>query len=1015
MQRRPFVPLALLVIFSLLFTWPAAAQAPSTPNLPPSPQAAMDIYAAQGWQQTPLSLQQGEQYAVWYESGDWTVDYRSLPYVDASGYSPQVDSQISSGCKVVSSETYATLLGRVGSGAIFAVGSGGTFTANTAGPLYLRINDQDACLGDNDGFVNVTADSLGAIDLEVTSIQSPAPPICAGTAPEFQAVIRNNGSTASGSFNIRWLADSQTFDGGHTSIAPGATDLHGHIWSSSISQGQHSVTFIADYDHLIAESNENNNQKTVTFTAQNCAPSPPTASFTAAPLSGNAPLAVTFNNTSTGDITSCAWNYGDGATGTSCAASHSHRYANPGTYTVGLTVAGPGGSNTKTRTSYISVSTPPPVKYSISGRVANSANNAISGVTISDGAGHSATTNSNGNYTLSGLAAGTYTLTAAKSGYTFAPASLQTTVPPNATAKSFVGTPVPAAPVANFTASRLTGPAPLTVNFTDTSTGNPTSWAWDFDNNGTTDSTQQSPSYTYTTAGTYSVKLTVTGSGGTDAEIKNNYIAASASFPSVSSLCGQLRWATSSNTLVPVFVSNSAPVARWAPAGFLLDAYYRINNPQANTLNPPIPTQEYGLVQYEIAAWSSYQQVDPSVCGTPPPPPGGPADLIVSNITFNPTTPEAFQNFSLTITVMNTGSGRYDPGDGNYKVEVTLVSNLGNQWSLFFNSEDPSSISRLSPGKLRTLDARSGTMEVTISNLVFPSSITNGAVEVHLIPKNNDTNLDNNRHTSTLNITGWPIFGAIQCIGTCSFAIDGGVLAGAKNGWIKTVTKEYITSEVIDNTKDVYICANNNDWQDCAKRKWRSVLDLVPPEKVPDVVAEIIKMVFGFVEDIIGCTLEVTRFLFEYVGSLSPRGVELNAVAGESPIYILVSNSKGQRLGFLDDGTPIQEIAGAQIIQHGSLKFLLYPGTDTAQVSVKGIGSGTFDLLFTLSKGSTATKVEYLNVPTSSTMVGKVDANNEQYLMFIDQNGDGTIDSTRTPDDVTTIRPQRLYLPLIGR
>jgi PKD repeat protein len=81
-------------------------------------------------------------------------------------------------------------------------------------------------------------------------------------------------------------------------------------------------------------------------------------------------------------------------------------------------------------------------------------------------------------------------------------------------------------PVADFTASPTSGIAPLTVQFTDASTGIITSWAWDFDNNGTVDSTDQSPSYIYNNGGIYAVKLTVTGPGGSHAETKTDYIRA---------------------------------------------------------------------------------------------------------------------------------------------------------------------------------------------------------------------------------------------------------------------------------------------------------------------------------------------------------------------------------------------------------------------------------------------------------------------------------------------------------
>jgi len=79
-------------------------------------------------------------------------------------------------------------------------------------------------------------------------------------------------------------------------------------------------------------------------------------------------------------------------------------------------------------------------------------------------------------------------------------------------------------PLADFIATPTSGTAPLTVQFTDTSTGNITSWAWDFDNDGMIDSTQQNPTHIYAIATVYTVSLTVTGPGGSEQEVKANYI-----------------------------------------------------------------------------------------------------------------------------------------------------------------------------------------------------------------------------------------------------------------------------------------------------------------------------------------------------------------------------------------------------------------------------------------------------------------------------------------------------------
>lgn len=79
-------------------------------------------------------------------------------------------------------------------------------------------------------------------------------------------------------------------------------------------------------------------------------------------------------------------------------------------------------------------------------------------------------------------------------------------------------------PVANFTSNVTSGNFPLTVNFTDTSENVPTSWLWDFKNDGSATSTQQNPSYTYTASGTYTVKLTATNTAGSNTVTKTDYI-----------------------------------------------------------------------------------------------------------------------------------------------------------------------------------------------------------------------------------------------------------------------------------------------------------------------------------------------------------------------------------------------------------------------------------------------------------------------------------------------------------
>ncbi len=84
-------------------------------------------------------------------------------------------------------------------------------------------------------------------------------------------------------------------------------------------------------------------------------PVAPVASFTGTPVSGNAPLNVVFTDASTGSPTGWSWTFGDG--GTATTQNPSHTYTAAGTYTVALTVTNAAGSNTQTRTNYITVTT----------------------------------------------------------------------------------------------------------------------------------------------------------------------------------------------------------------------------------------------------------------------------------------------------------------------------------------------------------------------------------------------------------------------------------------------------------------------------------------------------------------------------------------------------------------------------------------------------------------------------------------------------------------------------------
>jgi len=195
--------------------------------------------------------------------------------------------------------------------------------------------------------------------------------------------------------------------------------------------------------------------------------SAPTAAFIGTPTSGVTPLVVQFTNQSTGSPQTYAWDFNSDGLIDSSVPGPQFTFSAIGLHTVTLVVSNGNGSNTLTRTNYISVGS--------------------------------------------------------------APAGV------------------------SFTATPTSGARPLLVQFTDTSTGAPTAWAWDFDNNGTVDSTIQNPTYTYTIAGTYTVKLTATNLAGPSTLTVPNMITV-----------------TVGTCTVPNFAGTSTSTAQstWASAGF---------------------------------------------------------------------------------------------------------------------------------------------------------------------------------------------------------------------------------------------------------------------------------------------------------------------------------------------------------------------------------------------------------------------------------------------------------------
>lgn len=249
-----------------------------------------------------------------------------------------------------------------------------------------------------------------------------------------------------------------------------------------------------------------------------------TANFSATPLSGCSPLVVRFSDLSTGAPTQWRWDLGNGTI--SVLQNPSATYFTPGKYTVRLVARNASGADSVVKTDYIEVFANPTVDFTASTTSgcyplpvqftdrSNPGSGTISSWLWDFGNGNTST-EQNPVQTYTSARSFSVTLQVRNSS-----GCIATITKPNLI-------DISSGVIAQFTNDNpATCTTPFTINFMNQSIGTGVlNYQWDFGDGGT--SGLVSPSHTYTTNGTFTVKLIVTNSTGcTDTLIRPNAVAA---------------------------------------------------------------------------------------------------------------------------------------------------------------------------------------------------------------------------------------------------------------------------------------------------------------------------------------------------------------------------------------------------------------------------------------------------------------------------------------------------------
>ena len=238
----------------------------------------------------------------------------------------------------------------------------------------------------------------------------------------------------------------------------------------------------------------------------------PVAAFTAQPVSGCTPLTVQFTNISSNGPTNFTWSFPGGDPATSNQENPVITYDLSGNYDVQLIVSNGTDSDTSVLQDLITVANNPVADFMfmINGLSVQFTNNSQNADAFSWDFGDTQTSmEADPSHTYD--QDGTYTVVLSSSNDCGSDdITLEVTVS--------------TAPTAGFTAQPTSGCAPLSVQFTNTSSVNATSFAWLFPGGDPAFSTQENPVVTYNTAGSFDVRLTASNAAGLDSAILEELI-----------------------------------------------------------------------------------------------------------------------------------------------------------------------------------------------------------------------------------------------------------------------------------------------------------------------------------------------------------------------------------------------------------------------------------------------------------------------------------------------------------
>ncbi len=373
---------------------------------------------------------------------------------------------------------------------------------------------------------------------------------------------------------------------------------------------------------------------------------------------------------------------------------------------------------------------------------------------------------------------------------------------------------------------------------------------------------------------------------------------------------------------------------------------------------------------------------------TPLPTPVSPV-LEVTYFQVEPTQVSVFELVRITMVIENRGAPFDQPRPfWGYRGEVLLENESGEVIDRHsFAKGDSSDITPVAEGRQVNLNKWQVTVKVRFDTSIS-KSISNGRVIVRIQP---DADMQQPELIGEGRLTINPSLSGLTCTSVIVNKLVGPFLPDIRKDLLDAITAEL---QAVGCSDGDVACAAPPLVKGLVKILGRDIFGSI---------GKIIIGIWGvFDTDALQVCRDSVNWMWQLLREFNRQGVPISVSGVHSPMTILVTNSVGQRAGFVSEDEIVTELPDSRVIEWEGDKYVIYPANNNITISLKGTGNGIASL--SLIDGQSGREVSYSSIPVSDGTNAHLDLSDQQFQLVVDTNGDGNADEVHNPELVEVLR-----------